>query len=129
MTSSIILFIVAILCGVGAYFANGQCDIEYEYLYLDKEITIDKVMNKAKRKRVAVYELDKIEIFAPIKSYQLDGYKNRTAKEVDYSSRKEELPDRRFVFFYDGTTKVILEPNAEMVKALKNVAPRKVFTD
>ena len=31
--------------------------MEYEYLYLDRELTIDKVMAKTRRKRVAVYQL------------------------------------------------------------------------
>lgn len=124
-----IFLIIAILFGVIAYFINGRSSVEYEYLYLDKEITIDKVMNKAKRKRVAVYEVDKMEIFAPINSHQLDSYKHRTAKEIDYSSGVANQPDRRFVFFYNGVEKIIIEPNPELVKAVKTIAPRKVFLD
>lgn len=129
MSSTPLLYLAAIACGVGIYFAGEQCNLEYEYLYLDREITVDKVINKSKRKRVAVYSVEKIEIFAPIKSYHLDDYKNRTAKVFDFSSGVENQPDHRFVFFYDGKSKIILEPNPEMVKALKNVAPRKVFLD
>ena len=124
-----ILLIGAIACGVGAYFVTMYTDLEFEYLYLDKEITVDKVMHKTKRKRVATYAVEKIEILAPIKSYHLDGYKNRQCKELDFSSGVSELPDRRYVFFYDGKEKIIFEPNAELVKMVKNVAPRKVFTD
>ena len=36
-------FLIAIATGVGAYFAYMNADLEYEYLYLDKEINIDKV--------------------------------------------------------------------------------------
>lgn len=128
-TQSAIAFILAILFGVGVYFVNMQCNIEYEYLYLDKEITIDKVINKAKRKRVATFELEKMEVIAPIKSHQLDSYNNRSAKTSDYSSGIEGQPDRRFVFFYNGTEKVIIEPSPELMKVLKSVAPRKVFLD
>ena len=102
---------------------------EYEYLYLDKEITVDRVFHKSRRKRFATYEVDKIEIMAPIKSYHLDGYKNRQWKEVDLSSRVENQPDTRYVFFYDGNQKIIFEPNEALVKCVKNVAPRKVFMD
>lgn len=126
---NIVMFIIAIALGVGAYFVITYTDIEYEYLYLDKEITVDKVMHKAKRKRVATYEIEKMEIMAPFHSYQLDSYKNRTAKVVDYSSRVENQPDTRYVFFYNGSDKIIFEPNMEMVRAIKNVAPRKVFMD
>ena len=86
-------------------------------------------MAKSRRKRVATYDLGKIEVRAPIKSWHLDNYKNRTDKTVDYSSGEEKQPDRRFAFFYDGKQRVLIEPNEEMIKAMQTVAPRKVFKD
>ncbi|MCR5278741.1 MAG: DUF6106 family protein [Lachnospiraceae bacterium] len=127
--SDFIILLVGVLIGVGAYFVIMNTDIEYEYLYLDKEISVDKIMHQAKRKRVAVYSVEKMEILAPIKSYHLDGYKNREAKVHDYSSGVENQPDKRYVFFYDGKEKIIIEPTEDFVKLVKNVAPRKVFTD
>ncbi len=120
---------VAILAGVGVYFAHLNADVEYEYLYLDKEISVDKIMAQTRRKKVAAFEVERMEILAPIKSYRLDNYKNRTCKEADYSVRREEQPDRRYVMYYEGNQKIILSPSEEMIKAMKNVAPRKVFTD
>lgn len=121
--------IIAVVLGVAAYFVYLNSDVEYEYLYVDKELTVDKVMAKSRRKRVATYDLGKIEILAPIKSWHLDNYKNRTDKTVDYSSGEEKQPDRRFAFFYDGKQRVLIEPNEEMIKAMQTVAPRKVFKD
>jgi len=129
MVTGLLLFIVAVACGVGAYFVGMYCSIEYEYLYLDKEITIDKVLNKTRRKRVAVFSVDKMEILAPLKSYHLDSYKNRQIKVEDYSCGVEKQPETRYAMYYNGEKKLILEPNEEMVKAIKTVAPRKVFTD
>ena len=126
----IIALIPAILFGVAAYFVSMNTDLEYEYLYLDRELTVDKVMAKSKRKRVAVYSLDKMEIVAPVKSWHLDNFKNRqTSRNVDYSSGEEKQPDKRFVFYYEGNQKVIFEPSEEMVKAMQFAAPRKVFKD
>ena len=124
-----VIWIAAIICGVGAYFVNMNAEVEYEYLYLDKELTIDKVMNRSKRKRVGVYELTRMEILAPMKSYHLDDYRNRTVKTEDYSSGEEKQPETRYLMYYNGEKKLILEPNEEMVKVMKNVAPRKVFLD
>ena len=129
LTMNVILLILAVIPGVGAYFLNMFTDLEYEYLYLDKELTIDKVMAKSKRKRVAVYQLDRMEILAPIKSYHLDNFRNRTAKEKDFSIGYEEQPDRRYVMYYEGGEKLILSPSADMIKIMKNAAPRKVFSD
>ena len=119
----------AILTGVGAYFVNLFTDLEYEYLYLDKELTVDKIRAKTKRKRMAVYQLDKMEILAPVKSHQLDSFRNRSAKQKDYSIGLELKPDRRYAMYYEGNEKILLSPSEELVKAMKNVAPRKVFTD
>ena len=121
--------ILAVVTGVGAYFVNLFTDLEYEYLYLDKELVIDKVMAKSRRKRVATYSLDKVEILAPIKSYHLDNYKNRNVKQKDYSIGIEEKPDLRYAMYYEGGEKLLLSPSPEMIKIMKNVAPRKVFSD
>ncbi len=121
--------LVAIATGVCAYFAYMNADIEYEYLYLDKEISIDKVMAKSKRKRAAVYDINHMDILAPINSHRLDSYKNSNTKATDYSSGVANQPDTRYMLVCDGDKKVILEPSPEMIRAIQLVAPRKVFTD
>lgn len=121
--------IVAVLAGVGAYFAHLCADIEYEYLYLDKELSVDKIMAQTRRKKIATFEIERMEVLAPVKSYRLDNYKNRTCKDLDYSIRREEKPDRRYVMYYEGNQRIVLSPSEEMVKAIRNVAPRKVFMD
>lgn len=125
----LVAMIIGVVLGVAAYFVSMNADVEYEYLYVDKELTVDKVLSKSKRKRVAVFDIGKMEILAPIKSWHLDNYKNRQDKTVDYSSGEEKQPDGRYVFYYDGQKKVIIEPNEEMIKAITTVAPRKVFKD
>ncbi len=124
-----LLLFVALLTGVCAYLVNLNTDLEYEYLYLDKELTIDVIKAKTKRKRVARIEVERLEILAPINSYHLDSYKNRTAKALDYSIGYAAQPDKRYVMFYDGNQKIIISPSEELVKAIRNIAPRKVFMD
>lgn len=121
--------LVAIFTGVGAYFATMNANIEYEYLYLDREISVDKVMAKSKRKKAGVFQVDQMEIFAPLNSHRLDSYRNRDLKTLDYSSGIAAQPERRYMMVWNGSTKVILEPNEELVKAVQSIAPRKVFTD
>lgn len=125
----IIFLPVALVAGVGAYFLNMYTDLEYEYLYLDKELSVDKIMAKSKRKRVGTYSIDRMEVFAPVFSYHLDNFKNRQVKEKDYSIGEVLQPDGRYAMYYEGGEKVVLSPNEELVKVLKNVAPRKVFSE
>ncbi len=127
--TSYIGLILAALCGVGAYFVKLNGEVEYEYLYLDRELVVDKVMAQTKRKRVATYSLSRMEIVAPIKSYHLDNYKNRQVKVKDFSIGEELQPDLRYAIYYEGGEKILISPSEELVKVLKNAAPRKVFTD
>ena len=124
----IFALLIAIVTGIGAYFATMNADIEYEYLYLEKEISVDKVMAKRRRKKVGTFSTDQMEIFAPVGSHYLDSYKNMNMKTLDYSSGIAAQPERRYMMVCSGA-KVILEPNAEMLKAVRSVAPRKVYTD
>lgn len=119
---------ISVVTGVGAYFVGVYTDLEYEYLYLDKELSVDKIMGKTKRKRVAVYSVENMEVLAPVSSYHLDSYRNRKVPVKDYSIGEELKPDKRYAM-YCGGQKILLSPSEELVKAIKNVAPRKVFSE
>ena len=124
-----VAMLLGIVFGVGAYFVSQQVLIEYEYLYLDREITIDKIMGQSRRKRVATYEIDRMEVMAPMNSYHLDDYRKREVKQKDCSSGNVEQPDTRYALYYEGNEMLIFEPNEDMVRAIMNVAPRKAFRD
>lgn len=126
---SYIGLLLAVVAGVGAYFAGLQANVEYEYLYLDRELTVDKVMAQTKRKRVASYSLSRMEVVAPFHSYHLDNYKNRQVRVRDFSIGQELKPDLRYAIYYEGGEKIVFSPSEELIKVMKNAAPRKVFTD
>ncbi|MBQ8947684.1 MAG: hypothetical protein IJ058_12885 [Lachnospiraceae bacterium] len=125
----IVALIMAIACGAGAYFVSMQCTVEYEYLYLDHEISIDRILGRSRRKRVASYEVDRMEVMAPMNSYHLDPFKNRDVKTKDFSSKVINQPDTRYAMYYEGNEMIVFEPNEDFVKAVYNVAPRKTFRD
>ena len=50
-------------------------------------------------------------------------------KEKDYSIGEVLQPDGRYAMYYEGGEKILLSPNEELVKVLKSVAPRKVFSE
>ncbi len=129
LTGTYGLFLLALVFGVGAYFVGKFTDIEYEYLYLDREITVDRVYNRESRKRVGVYSLDRVEIFAPIHSYHLDNFGKRQGKTVDYSIGYEDKPDRRYIMYYEGGGIFLFSPSEEFVKEMKRQNPRKVYDD
>lgn len=129
LTGNIILFIVTVALGVLAYFVFLWTDIEYEYLYLDREITVDKVMAKTRRKRVTVIDVNKIEIMAPESSYQLDSYRNRQVKTIDLSAGQELLGQKLYMLYYEGNQRYMLNLDDDFAKTVKSVVPRRVYTE
>ena len=121
--------IMAVVCGVLSYFMSLECNVEYEYLYVDREISIDKISGQKRRKTVEKLNTEKIEILAPVNSWHLDEYKNRQLKQKDYSIGYEAQPDQRYMLIYNNEVKILLSPNSAFVSAVKNIAPRKVYTD
>ncbi|MFI3201985.1 MAG: DUF6106 family protein [Eubacteriales bacterium] len=129
LSANLIGYILAAVLGVGAYLLHLNGDLEYEYLYLDRELTVDKIMAKTKRKRVESYQLDQMEIVAPIGSYQLDRFKNKdsTCKVYDYTSKEKNSSNTTYVIYYKNNQKILIEANEDFMKAMHNNAPRTVF--
>ena len=123
-----IFLVPLVIFGLLSFLVVPGFELEYEYLYLDKELTIDKIMSKQKRKKVRDIDLSRMEYICPINSHQLDPYKSRNLKVSDYSSREENA--RVWVIIYkdqNGDELIGIEPNEELLKAIKTVYPRKVL--
>ncbi|MBO4608407.1 MAG: hypothetical protein J5696_00900 [Lachnospiraceae bacterium] len=121
--------ILAILAGAGAYFCSMYTDVEYEYLYIEREISIDKVFNKERRKHAETLSVDKVQVFAPEKSSKLDNFGNmQNMKTTDYSCPETENGLKKYVMVYEGGRKILFSLDEEMAKAFKNKIPR-VFSD
>ncbi|MBQ7724910.1 MAG: hypothetical protein IJT63_04790 [Lachnospiraceae bacterium] len=122
------LLILAAAMVVVDYIFLPKLNVEYEYLYMQRSLTIDSIFSKEKRKNAAEYDLDKMEIFAAEGADRLSEYKNRNLRTRDFSSG---YPDRkRYVMIINSgkeMEKVILEPDERIVDAVKAVYPSKVI--
>ena len=112
---------------VAAYLLKVFNYVEYEYLYIDKELQIDRILAQNSRKRMETLDLNELEVLAPIRSHELDRYRNRNVKTKDYSSGTEENNASKYMLVVNDK-QIIFEPTEEMVKTIKMFAPRKVFT-
>lgn len=122
------LFAAGIVAAVLCYFFLPNLSVEYEYLYVSKELQVDKIMSKTKRKTIANYTLDKMEIFAKEGVYQLDEFKNRQMTTKDFTSGNKDAV--RYVMIINDekeSVRVYLEPNDALINAVRNQFPRKVF--
>lgn len=128
LTGNMLLFLVAVGIGLFTYFAYTYTDVEYEYVYLTGEFSIDRILAKSKRKRIEKFDTDHIEIIAPVNSYRLGGHASKKYREYDYSTGRKKENSHLFVMYCDGK-KVIFEPNRDLIVALKDSLPHKVFMD
>ena len=127
-----LLLIAAIVLGVCAYlFIFPGTDLEFEYLFVNGELDIDKIMAKSKRKRVKSLNVTECDIMAPLNSHRMDYYNgNQKMKTLDFSSGIEDHKRYAMIIRDSGETcRVILELDDELANTMKNSAPSKVFLD
>ena len=105
-------FIAAIALGIAAYFVFPNLDLEFEYVYVNGELDIDKIM-------------------APVKSHRLDYQNQNTRMKVyDFSSGNPSHKVFAMIIPSDNELcKVLLEPDEELLKNIEKSCPRKVFVD
>ena len=87
------LIIIGVCLGicVGDIFIFPRFQTEWEYQYVNGELDVDRILNKAKRKRMASYDITKAELIAPAASHRFDYYNNNQKLKVcDYSSCNPE---------------------------------------
>lgn len=123
-----LLLVAALAMGFADYFFLPNFDLEYEYLYVNGELDIDKIMSKQKRKRVARYDMKNVEILAPKKSHELDYHKgNKNLKVRDFSSGEENANIFGMVVKGDKAMELVyFEPNEAILKDIQRIVPRNV---
>ena len=108
------------------FYCYKNMDLEFEYLYVNGELDIDKIMGKQKRKRIFSTSIKELEVIAPQGHDQLRCF--RPTKTVNCSSMIQENKKYEMIISQHGQqVKVIFEPNATILEGMKMLAPRKVF--
>lgn len=130
VVANFILLIPAAACGVGAYFADLNAVVDYEYSLVGDELRIAKILKKEKRKFLGTYDLDKLEILAPEKAHQLDAYRGSDRyKTLDYSNPHDA--EHKYQAYVDGSQRIVLTIDGEegetLIKSIRQHAPSKVI--
>jgi len=101
--------------------------VEYEYLYMDKELSIEKIFHQERRSKVGDYKLSTLECMAPVGSDRLALY-SKDIKTEDYSSKNEEANPYEMIFVNGNNKKrLIIDTTEELVDAMRGSFPRAVF--
>ena len=120
-----ILTAAMILC---IWLALPALNVEFEYLYVSRSLTVDKILSKEKRKKDAEYDLEKMEIFAEDGASQLDQYNNLQTAVRDFTSHFENRPVWVLIVRNENNAeKVLLEHDEKLIHAMKSHFPHKTF--
>ena len=101
-------------------------NIEYEYLYLNGDLDIDKVIAKQRRKHAISVSMENVEIIAPKNSGEVRTYQK--VKTLDFSSGIDSPAVYKMVLTKNNDKMAILfEPNKALLDGMRMIAPRKVI--
>lgn len=122
----LVFMLLGLVLLIGSIIPMLFTDIEYEYLLLGKEFTVDRIRKKENRKTVADYDLGTMVVMAPKGSEQLNRYEQ--LKVVDYSSDSEEgNPYEIVVDGKAGKVRVLVDTTQELVDTIRRMSPRNVY--
>ena len=123
MPAAVLLILVM---GTADFFVFRRLNVEYEYLYVNGTLEVDKIMSRSKRKHVFEMALSDLEILAPAGSPELRQYQG--IRPADFSSGLADAGRYEMIILKDGMkTRIIFEPNASILEGMKMMAPRKVL--
>lgn len=125
------LLLGGIALGVASFLLIPRFNLEYEYLYVNGDIDVDKIMSRQKRKRCASYSLENLEVMAPTGSHALDSFRSGgNTRTRDFTSLDPQASSYTLVFHSGESRELVrLELEEDVVRDMRRLAPRKVFLD
>ncbi len=129
LISGSFLSIIGAVLIVAVVYIFPMLNVEYEYIFVDGQLDLDRVMGNSKRKRIMRIDMEQVEIIAPSTSNALDSFKNLQGDEKDYSSRSKDSKPYVIVANVENKVyKILFEPDENMINVMKQKTPRKVAT-
>lgn len=122
-----VLLLAAIAFGVGIWYFFPRFNVEYEYLIVNKDLDVDIIYSQKKRKKGAEFDLNDMDILAPLNSHRMDYYNGNTRMKIcDFTSGRDDITPYAMVI---KGQKILLELDRETVENMRRTYPNKVFLD
>ena len=120
-----LLFMLAVPYVAFAIYFATRCNYEFEYLYFQGELDIDRISAKSSRKRMLSVNVKEIEVLAPTGSAELKRYEK--LKTLDCSSNTGAKTYELVATRKGQLVRIIFEPSQKLVDGIRMITPRKVF--
>ena len=129
MESTYMLLVVMGVIAFGIMKANSM-KYEYEYIFCDGQLDVDKIIANSKRKRMFRVDFDSCEVIAPENSEALAHWNSRVEKVLDYTSHVKGKHTYAIIARHNQQlVKILFEPNENMISIMRNKSRRKVHLD
>lgn len=127
----IILFLA---CAGVIYFMYNiiiSINLEYEYIFTNGELDVDKIIAARRRRRVTSLNARAIEIMASVNSDKIEKYLKDSSIKRKYACTSPEDKGVYFVIYSDEKNKnmLIFNPNDEIKDGFRRLNPQKVFIE
>lgn len=107
------ILIVFVICA-GTYFLLNNFNVEYEYAFINGEITVDKIIAKRRRKRIAVFEAKNADEMG---TYVPQRHEQKEYGRVVVAADGRDDGDWYMVF---SNTLFVFSPNERVLDAIKS---------
>ena len=120
--------ILMFVTGGATFLVIRNSNVEFEYLYISSQLSIDRILGRSKRKKAWECSMEDVQIIAPADSYTLKDYQNSNTKVMDFSSGEPNRKVYAVIAQKKGESiKALIEPNDKMLQCFRQTAPRKVI--
>lgn len=119
-------------CAYGIYWLWSQLNLEFEYSFTNGDITVDKIINKKKRKRVVSFDAKNVVAIGETTEKGAAGVVPADAKTVHQAGVYANGAVGWYIIYSrDGSAKnaLLFSPNEKFIKAMKPFLPVKVRID
>lgn len=127
-----VMFFALLLCGLGltAFFARFALIVEYEYSFVNGELTVDRILARSRRKHmldVNVKTIHKLGYFnkSGINEHGIDTVKDfsscRTDEDTVFACYKDESTGKNVMLLFT--------PNQKMIDAMKPYVSATVYRE
>lgn len=121
------MFFAAAAILVGAFMLLQRFNVEYEYILTNKDLDIDRILNKAKRKRVVSLNVSEFELVAPLSDQASAQAFASCSETIDCSSGKHKANTYGGIYIRDGKrVKLVFEPEETILSGIRQFIPKKV---
>ena len=124
-TKALISFCLFAVCVLGYYFLVQNYCVEFEYFYMDGELTISKVINRSRRKNILELNDGSIKLISPMDSMELQMFSK--LKMMDCTANEPLNLPYVIVYMNRGVLEAVnIQMTDELYKELKRNMPYKV---